>query len=332
MNALQKYSPNTTPAFDESRLSKNEYTVSLMREALRLEIITEAEELALQAKLMNHVAAVIDEFTDGKSQSLSNDKTNELFSALLYNLDAYFISLKNPTKAFSELNEKTVSFLYDNGGAALKRVQADCAALLFNVKKTRLVGATESYNRTIDEDVRSFLKQYNIRFAAHKNPIVPRYKTAIAPGGTGVVKMKRFLANLLCENMFCRSYESDEVISVVSFEVMRSNEMGRDIGNLYIPLLLCAVICQFLIPGVPHVLLSEEDVNHAAMLLDEYSPDELRTVLMAAFSRLPKENSFYHQKVFESQLPGLIHAIKHGHLKTLIAYMPINNQKPNKGK
>ena len=331
MNELERYNQQGSNArFDEARLSRNEYTMALLREAVRIGLLDGSEELALQAKLLNHVATVIDEYTDGKSQSLSNEKSNDLLSSLLYNTDAYLISLQDPMKALSELKEKTAAFLYDSGGAALKRVQADCAALLFNVKKTRLIGATEAYNRTIDEDIRSFLKTYNIRFGAHKNPVVPRYRTAITPGGTGVVRIKRYLANLLCENTFCRSYASEEVISVVSFEVMRSNEMGRDIGNLYIPLLLCAVICQFLIPGVHHVLLSEEDVNNAALQLDEYTPDELRTVLTAAFSRLPAENSFYHQKVFESQLPGLIHAIKHGHLKTLIAYMPINNQKPNK--
>ena len=65
-------------------------------------------------------------------------------------------------------------------------------------------------------------------------------------------------------------------------------------------------------------------------MLEEYTPDELRTVLTAAFKRLPAENSFYHQKVVEDQLPGLIHAIKHGQLKTLIAYMPNDNSKPSK--
>jgi len=331
MNNLEKYVPRgQEKPFDESRLNRGEYTLCLLKEAVRIERITEEDSLAIQAKLTNHLAAVVDEFTGGSSSSLPNEQMNDLLSSLFYNVDAILISQKNPEKALEILNQKTAAYLYDNGGVALKRVQADCAALLFNVKKSRLIGATEAYNRTIDEDIRAFFKEYNIRFAAHKNPVAPRYRLAVKPGGSGVVRIKRYLANLLCENAFCGSYSSDEVIGVVSYEVMRSKELGRDIGNLYIPILLCAVVCQFLMPGFHHVLLSEADVNEAAEMLDEYSPDELRTVLTSAFNRLPADNMFYHKKVFEDQLPGLIHAIKHGHLKTMIAYLPNDSRKPGK--
>ena len=331
MNELEIVVPEERKApIDSTRLLRNEYTMSLLREAVRVGRLTEEESLAIQAKIQDHLKQVTEEYTDGKSSSLPSEEMNELIQSLLYNIDAYLISLNDAEKALGDLCGMSVTLLYDNGGAALKRVQTDCAALLFNVKKSRLVGATEAYNRTIDEDIRSFLKEYNIRFGAHVSPRTPRYRLAVMPGGSGVVRIKRYLTNLLYENAFCGCYSSDEVIGVVSYEVMRSREMGRDIGNLYIPVLLCAVVCQFLMPGVHHVLLSEEDVNEAAEMLDEYTPDELRTVLTGAFNRLPADNTFYHKKVFEEHLPKLIHAIKHGQLKTMIAYLPINSGKPHK--
>ena len=331
MSEIEIYSPSQKKAaFDESRLIRSEYTMNVLKEAVRIGRMTEEESLAVQAKLIDHLAAVVDEYTDGKSGNLPSDQMDDLLSSLFYNVDAALIAQGSPEKAFETVTSKTAAYLYDTGSAALKRVEADCAALLFNVKKTRLVGATEAYNRTIDEDIRAFFKEYNIRFSAHKNPIAPRYRLAVKPAGKGVVRIKRYLTNLLCENSFCATYSSDEVIGVVSYEVMRSKELGKEIGNLYIPILRCAVVCQFLMPGFHHVLLSEEDVNEAAALLDEYSPDELRTVLTAAFKRLPVDNLFYHQKVFEEQLPDLIHAVKHGNLKTLIAYMHNVSGRPNK--
>ena len=331
MSDIELYSNSPKKAsFDESRLIRSEYTASLLKEAVRIGRMTEEEFLAVNGKIMDHIAAVIDQYTDGKSTNLPNDVSADLMASLFYNVDATLIAEGNPEKAFNVVKEKTASYLYDTGSAALKRVETDCAALLFNVKKSRLIGATEAYNRTIDEDIRAFFKEYNIRFGAHKNPVAPRYRLAVKPGGKGVVRIKRYLTNLLYENAFCATYSSDEVIGVVSYEVMRSKELGREIGNLYIPILLCAVVCQFLMPGFHHVLLSEEDVNEAAAMLDEYTPDELRTVLTAAFKRLPAENTFYHQRVFEDQLPTLIHAIKNGNLKTLIAYMPNVSGRPNK--
>lgn len=323
-NEIKLYGEGAEKRIDGARLNYSEYTLSLLREAEKVGLITAEEEEALKAKIFNGLAGVIDEYTEGKSTSVSNDKANELMSSLLYNIDAYLIALKDPMKAFEEIRNKTVNYLFDAGGVALKRVMADCTAVLFNNKKCRLPGATDIYNRALDEDIRAFTKAYNIRFGAHRNPVVPRYKTALAPRGSGIVRVKKYLTNMLIENKFCRCYDSEEVKAVIAFEVLRANDMESDVGNLYVPILICAVVCQFLMPSVPHVLLSEDDVNNAEEMLDELSPDEIKTVLNAAFSRLPSENSDYHKKVFENKLPDIIHAIKRKTLRTLIAYLPKN--------
>ena len=321
-NGLRIYGEGAEKRIDGARLNYAEYTLSLLREAEKIGLITAEEEETLKAKLFNGLAGVIDEYTEGKSTSVSNDKANELMSSLLYNIDAYLIALKDPMRAFEEIQNKTVNYLFDAGGVALKRVMADCTAVLFNNKKCRLPGATDIYNRALDEDIRAFTKAYNIRFGAHRNPVVPRYKTALAPRGSGIVRIKKYLTNMLIENKFCRCYDSEEVKAVIAFEVMRAEDMESDVGNLYVPILICAVICQFLMPNVPHVLLSEDDVNDAEEMLDELSPDEIKNALTSAFSRLPSENSDYHKKVFENKLPDIIHAIKRKTLRTLIAYLP----------
>lgn len=324
MNQLQNYK-NSAVAFEGMRLNYYEYTLSLLKECLRTGVIEEVEEATLRAKLFDGLALVIDEYTEGKSTSVSNDKANELLSSLLYNIDAYFISLKNPERALTELREKTVKYLYDAGGLQLKRVLTDCTALLFNNKKNRLPGSSDIYNRALDEDVRAFTKAYNIRFGAHRNPVIPRYKTALTPKGSGVVRLKRYLTNLLAENLFCRFYDSEEIKTVIAFEVMRANDMESAVGNLYLPTLRCAVISQFLMPGNTHVLLSEDDVKNAEALLDEYTPDEIRKILTAAFSRLPEQNREYHQKVFENDLQQIISSVKNNTLRTLLAYLPKNS-------
>ncbi len=325
MNEIQQFGMRPDEKiFDGVRINYSEYALSLIREATKSGYIDDAEEAELKNKIFNGLAMVIDEYTEGKSTSVSNEKANDLLSSYLYNIDAYLISLKDPMKAFCELRDKTVTYLYDEGGVALKHVMTDCTALLFMNKKNRLPGGSELYNRALDEDIRAFTRAYNIRFGAHRNPVVPRYKTALSPRSSGVVRIKKYLTNLLAENLFCRCYDSDEVKTVIAFEVLRAQDMESAVGNLYVPLLRCAVICQFLMPGVPHVLLSEDDVINAEGLLDEYSPDEMKTVLMAAFTRLPEENREYHKKVFENEVSGIIHAVKFKTLRTLLAYLPKN--------
>ena len=321
MNQLQNYQ-NKNAAFDAMRMNNSEYTTSLIREALRVGIIDEDESARLQAKLADGMAIAIDEFTGGKSSSLGNDKSAELYSSFLYNVDAHLIALKSPEKALAELQEKTVKYLYDAGGIALKRVMVDCTALLFENKKNRLPEGSDIYNKALDEDVRAFTKNYNVRFGAHRNPVIPRYKTAIAPKGSGIVRLKRYLTNLLTENAFCRHYDSEEVRTVIAFEVLRAQDMESNVGNLYVPILRCALICQYLMPGIHHVLLSEDDVKNAEAMLDELTPDEIQKLMTAAFARLPERNSEYHKKVFENELPQIITAIKQNNLRTLLAYLP----------
>ncbi len=321
MNELQNYTA-ADKALDGLYLKYSEYTLSLIREAAKEGIIDEAEEASLKAKIFDGLAEVIDEYTSGKSTSVSNDKANDLLSSYLYNIDAHLISFKSNSKALGELRAKTVRHLYDEGAVALKRVMTDCTALLFMNKKNRLPGGSEAYNRALDEDIRAFTKAYNIRFGAHRNPVVPRYKTAIAPRGSGIVRIKKYLTNLLAENMFCRSYDSEEIGALIKYEVMRTEDMESNIGNLYVPLMRCAVIAQFLMPGTHHILLSEEDVTTAEDMLNEYTPDELHSLLSSAFSRLPSQNQEYHKKVFEGELSNIIHAIKRGSLRTIVAYLP----------
>lgn len=321
MNELQNYQ-NKNSLYEAMRPVNSEYTVSLLREALRVGIIDEVKENTLKAKIFDGLAIVIDEYTEGKSTSVSNDKANDLLSSLLYNIDSYLISLKSHEKALSEIEEKTVKYLYDAGGAAIKRVMTDCSALLFQNKKNRLPDGSDIYNRALDEDIKAFTKNYNIRFGAHRNPVIPRYKTALAAKGSGIVRIKKYLANLLTENLFCRCYDSEEVRTVIAFEVLRASDMESNVGNLYVPILRCAIVCQFLMPGIPHVLLSEDDVKNAEALLGEYTAEEMQKVLTAAFTRLPAENKEYHKKVFENELPQIISAVRQNNLRTLLAYLP----------
>ena len=231
MNTLQTYN-NKDAAYEAMRLNNAEYTHSLIKEALRLGIIDEMTDAELKAKLLDGNAIAIDEYTLGKSSNVSAEKASELLSSFMYNVDAYLISLKSPKKALQELSEKTPKYLYDAGGVALKRVMVDCTALLFENKKNRLPEGSETYNRALDEDVRAFTKNYSVRFGAHRNPVIPRYKTAIAPKGSGVVRLKKYLTNLLTENVFCRNYDSAEVQTVIAFEVLRAQDMQSVVGNL----------------------------------------------------------------------------------------------------
>ena len=60
MNQLQNYK-HISDIIDRFKPSNSDYTLSLLREAVRLGVIDENEEASLKSKLFDGLAAVIDE-------------------------------------------------------------------------------------------------------------------------------------------------------------------------------------------------------------------------------------------------------------------------------
>lgn len=163
MTDRQLVSQNT---FLPENLRREDYTNTLMAEAVRIGVFTEADVLAVQKGLMDALAVVIGYASKNESTSVRLDKANEYLGCILYNCDTYLLTLQDPQKAAEELRSIPMEELY-NRGFAINRDHFQRAKRLFaNVRYTRLHDGSKTYNRAIDVLLPHYLAAYDPRFNA----------------------------------------------------------------------------------------------------------------------------------------------------------------------
>ncbi len=163
MTDRQLVSQNT---FLPENLRREDYTNTLMTEAMRIGVFTEADVLAVQKGLMDALAVVIGYASKNESTSVRLDKANEYLGCILYNCDTYLLTLQDPQKAAEELRSIPMEELY-NRGFAINRDHFQRAKRLFaNVRYTRLHDGSKTYNRAIDVLLPHYLAAYDPRFNA----------------------------------------------------------------------------------------------------------------------------------------------------------------------
>ncbi len=163
MTDRQLVSQNT---FLPENLRREDYTNTLMTEAVRIGVFTEEDVLAVQKGLMDALAVVIGYASRNESTSVRLDKANGYLGCILYNCDTYLLTLQDPQKAAGELRSIPMEELY-NRGFAINRDHFQRAKRLFaNVRYTRLHNGSKTYNRAIDVLLPHYLAAYDPRFNA----------------------------------------------------------------------------------------------------------------------------------------------------------------------
>ncbi len=145
-------------------LRREEYTNSLATEALRVGLWTEEDMLSLQTGVMNALAVVIGYATRNESTSVRLDKANEYLGGVLYNCDTYLLSLSDPMKSLELLRTVSIEELYNRGFAINRDLFREAKKLFANVRYTRLLDGSKTYNRAIDILIPHYLAAYDPRF------------------------------------------------------------------------------------------------------------------------------------------------------------------------
>lgn len=154
-------------AFSTENLRRDEYTNSIVAEAIRVGLYTEDDRLSVQKGLMDTLAVVIGYATKNESTSVRLDRANDYLTCILYNCDTYLLSIADPMEAVKTLHDIPIEELY-NRGYAINQTHFQRAKRVFaNVRYTRLHDGSKTYNRAIDILVPHYLAAYDARFNAH---------------------------------------------------------------------------------------------------------------------------------------------------------------------
>lgn len=197
---------------DGSRLDPQHYTLSLMQQAQRRGLLDRPGMDAIQAQLMELLAAAVLRYTRGESSSVKNETAQGIMLSLFYSLDNCLMAMGHPDLALEALQTQVLANLYRQGLSSLEACLEDTAHIFADLKARQLPIANMAYQATLDDALPGFFNNYDPRFAAQDTIAdidYPLLKDDMKM--CGLFYIRRYVLTLSAENHFCEQYESREI-------------------------------------------------------------------------------------------------------------------------
>lgn len=294
-------------------MSNNELTIS---NGDISQVLTEEDEINIQAKLWQLLARRTELYTMGEHSSVRIETAQELLQSISFCLDLYLKQSGNTKKllATADLEE-----LFKLGQKALEE-QLELGKRLYS---KACLTAPEIENISFKDTLRSiggFFKQYDYRFLAHLIPCDIDYQLchAVKESLQGVEYINQYLGRIIIENGFIKKFEKNKAESLLSSYC--SDYKGLLI-NLYEPLAVNAIGLALLQEESKKLNITAADNNRLISLFEPLTVTPAKKALADASDRVCSELEIndpssvrYLRKTAEGIFPRIEAALPHGNL------------------
>lgn len=211
MNNLQFISKD----FNSGNLSKYQYTISLINECVRCEILPKAFLYNVQIKIGEILKDLILKYTKGESSSVTVEKAEKLIIGIWYTIDAYMNTFENIELAIKTLKEEEISYIYEKGKIILKEDFIHTEKLYKRTLKNQIYTDLTVYKDTLF-GISDFFKFYNLEFEPDEGVADIDYPLAFDDWDVvGLYYIKNYLWNLYLENEICNKFDNDDIHKIL---------------------------------------------------------------------------------------------------------------------
>ena len=197
--------------FDSGNLSKYQFTISLIKECVRCEILPENFLYTVQIKIGEILKELMIKFTKGESSSVTVEKAEKFIIGIWYTIDAYMNSLNNIEFSIEVLKNEEVSLMYEKGKNILKEDFIHTKNLYEKVLENKVKTELTAYNDTL-KGIEDFFRLYNQDFEPDECDANIDYPLAFDDWNVkGLYYMKNYLWNLYMENEICNKFDNKEI-------------------------------------------------------------------------------------------------------------------------
>jgi hypothetical protein len=202
---------------DQRRLDPHHYTLSLLQQAYRLQLIEQSGLDSIQSQVMELLALAIMRYNRGESSSVTNETAQRIMLSLFYAIDAYMHSLDNPDEALQQLQSQRLASIYNQGLAIIESCLLSTRQMYQNLQEQRLKVNNIAYQSTLDEALPDFFEHYDVRFSAHETMAsidYPLFRDDLKV--SGIFYIRNYLRRLSLEDSFCRRYSHQEIKNLLA--------------------------------------------------------------------------------------------------------------------
>ena len=294
-------------------MSNNELTIS---NGDISQVLTEEDEINIQAKLWQLLARRTELYTMGEHSSVRIETAQELLQSISFCLDVYLKQSGNTKKLLSTAD---LEELFNLGQKALEE-QLNLGKRLYS---KACLTAPEIENISYKDTLRSisgFFKQYDYRFFAHLIPCDIDYQLchAVKESLQGVEYINQYLGRIIIENGFIKRFEKNVAERLLNSYC--SDYKGLLI-NLYEPLATNAIGLALLQEESKKLNITVADNNRLISLFESLTVTPAKKALADAADRVCTEIGIndpssvrYLRKTAEGIYPRIEAALLHGDL------------------
>lgn len=298
------------------RIRYSDYTRTILSEGLKTGRLKQTDCAKLRRSLTDLLKEIIGEYLstleEAPDEYTSSIISNELLRSLLFTVDTYLISLGKHSSAVQKLRSVNIGKLREMracGIKALKTLQYEALSICTKVEHTMPEIDCPVYRDSV-EKCRKSIKEYDLIFLPHVITEEPEYPTSVSISVTGGIKYtRRYLLNLVYENMFCGSF--DENSRKCFYNALLAKKGKENFSeNIYKYVLISALICAFLNKEEGSLLISQSDFDSFCELTKPLSDAQLSEAFQKTASRLTYGNADYNLSALAQLFDSLQKAVR----------------------
>ncbi len=296
--------------FDEKNIKNSDYTRSILSEAVRCGVISQAEMQTVR----NGMSELFGEIMKGYDKYIGIRPDADIFSGQLFIFDVYLRSLDSHMEAVKALISRPLQDIRAEGVKLLKKTVAETMALLVKARQTRLPIDCRVYSQTLECTLKNALRQYDTEYFPQMICEGAEYPIYSPPYGLrGIFYLRAYVLGLIVENEFCMSYGKDELASLYSSLCsMRGVAEDEFADNIYSAVYANALLCEYL--KKDPLSITAYDCHVIENLLGHMSESEEKAILQRAADLLPCSKLPYSLRSHSKMLPGMLKAVRHKRL------------------
>lgn len=197
----------------KENLDEKNYFNTLIQEAYNIGLLSDEEIISIQIDLLELLDKRVYRYNGLESSSIRKEILEQIQYSNLYTIGIYLKTFTNPDNAVKEIQKNGVDFLYFEGRKRIDKMLNIIRFYYTKVKQNKLNIKNETYNSTILEGIKGFLKIYEPDFNAQDMKITadyPLYNNLIGKL-EGVEFIEKYIKSIYLENKFCKVFSEEKL-------------------------------------------------------------------------------------------------------------------------
>ncbi|MFZ2538071.1 MAG: DUF6179 domain-containing protein [Oscillospiraceae bacterium] len=197
-------------SIDITRLSGENYFISLLQEACAHGILTDNDVENLQLQCIELLSLKCERYNSGDSSSIRVEVADNIMKSNLYTIGMYLKTLSDADTAAEQLKIELITEMYQKGRNMIDTKFKVAKQIYLMIQNSKIDTPNYTYNATIENDgLGLFFQSYNPDFKAHESPASIDYQLCNSVDTlVGIEFIQKYMSNFLCENQFFAYFDS----------------------------------------------------------------------------------------------------------------------------